>query len=400
MLLVVGVGGFDWVDAILIVLAILAAVRGFRLGAAMQVLSYGGFWLGLVVGAALAPLAVSHVTHEVTKAVVTLVVVFGAALVLGGLGRAVGGRLWRILRRIHLAVLDSGLGLAVAVVASMLASWLVALILVQGPSQTLAAGITNSRILRTMDAVLPSAPSLFNRVRSFVNTSGLPQVFAGLGPATAGPVITASGPTVQQAVRVAGPSMAEVVGAGCGQIQEGSGFVVAHDLVVTNAHVVAGIPNPVIIDRQGVRHAAQAIYFDPNFDLAVLRTTNLNEPPLPLDTSTVPRGAQGTVLGYPEGGPFTAVPAGVIQLLQAQAPNIYGQGTTTRPIYAIQAVVRPGNSGGPLVGTGGRVIGVVFSKSVSNPHLGYALASPQVAARVAQAEAHPSSPGTGACVSG
>ncbi|MGH9065256.1 MAG: MarP family serine protease [Acidimicrobiales bacterium] len=396
MLLVLGVGGFDWVDAILIVLAIIAAVRGLRLGAAVQVLSYGGFWLGLVIGALLAPLAAVHVDGSLGKAVVSLVIVFGVGAVVGALGRAVGTRLWRALRRIHLGPADAGLGVGVAVVATLLACWLAATILIQGPSQTLSAAIVHSRILRSMDQALPPAPSVFGRIRSFVNTSGLPPVFNDVVPA--GPVKVASGAAVEAAVARARPSMVEVVGMGCGQIQEGSGFVVAPGLVVTNAHVVAGIPDPVAIDQAGVRHQAVATAFDPRFDLAVLRVSGLHEPPLRLDSADVARGTDAAVLGYPEGGPFTSVPAGVIELFNAEGPDIYGQGTTLRPVYAIQAVIRPGNSGGPLVEANGEVIGVVFSKSVSNPHLGYALASPGVASRVAQAEAHPTAVATGRCV--
>lgn len=400
MLLVIGVGGFDWIDWVLIALAIVAAVRGLRLGAAVQVLSYGGFWLGLVVGALVAPLAVGQVRSQTGKAAVSLVVVFGVAAVLGAVGRGVGARLWRVLRKVHLAMADAGLGLGVAVVATLLACWLAATILIQGPSSRLAAAIANSRILTTMDRVLPPAPSVFNRIRGFVNTSGLPQVFAGIAPGTAGPVVVASGPAVQRAVQAAGPSMVMVVGQGCGQIQEGSGFVVAPGLVVTNAHVVAGIPDPVVVDRQGGHHPATAVLFDPRFDLSVLRAPGLTEPALHLDSSDVPRGTQAAVLGYPEGGPFTAVPAGVIQLFDATGPDIYGQGSTLRPVYAIQAQVRPGNSGGPLVEPNGEVVGVVFSKSVSTPDLGYALASPRVATEVGKAEAHPTHSGTGACVRG
>ncbi|MGH9069341.1 MAG: MarP family serine protease [Acidimicrobiales bacterium] len=398
MLLVVGVGGFDWVDAILVVLALLAAARGLRLGAAIQILSYGGFWVGLVIGALLAPLAAAQVTTSLSKAVVSLLVVFGVAALLGGVGRAIGSRLWRVLRRVHLAVADAGLGAAVAVIATLAACWLAGTILVQGPSQTLAAGIANSRILRSLDQVLPSAPSVFNRVQRFANTSGLPRVFTGIIQPSPKSVPLPRGPVVTAAVAKAGGSTVKIVGRGCGQIQEGSGFVVAPDLVVTNAHVVAGIPHPVVITADHVQHPAVAIEFDPRFDLAVLRTSNLNEPVLTLDTSAVGRGAQAAVLGYPEGGPFSPVPASVLQDFRARGSDIYGQGTTVRQVYAIHALVLPGNSGGPLVEPNGQVIGVVFSKSVSTPDLGYALASPGVAARVAEAEAHPAPSGTGSCV--
>jgi S1-C subfamily serine protease len=114
----------------------------------------------------------------------------------------------------------------------------------------------------------------------------------------------------------------------------------------------------------------------------------------------VSRGVEAAVLGYPGGGPFTAAPAGVMAVFQAQGRDIYGQGLTVRNVYEVQAVVRPGNSGGPLVQPDGEVIGVVFSRSTTNGDIGYALTSPGVVSRVVQAEAGSAPIGTGACAPG
>ncbi len=399
MLSVLGVNGFDWIDIVIILLALIAAARGLRLGAAVQLLSYGGFWLGLVAGALIAPSLVKGIHDAVTKAGVSLAIVFGVAIILGAIGRIVGTRLWSGLRHIHLGSIDAAGGVAVAVVATLLACWLAGTILVQGPSAVVASGISESGILRAMDRVLPPAPSVFSHIEAFVNTSGLPQVFNNIAPPPSGPVPQASPAQVNAAVAADYGSMVKIDGRGCGEIIEGSGFVVAPNLVVTNAHVVAGVPDPMVIGTNGVYHHAVAIYFNPNFDLAVLKTSGLNEPALHINTSDVARGTTGAVLGYPGGGPFTSGPAGVLSVLNAQGPNIYGSGTTTRLLYEIQANVQPGNSGGPLVEPNGLVIGVVFSKSVSYPNIGYALASPGVASRVAAAEANPTPSGTGSCVS-
>lgn len=398
MLSVLGVNGFDWVDVVVIVLALLAAARGLRLGAAIQLLSYGGFWLGLLAGAAVAPEVAAGIHSAVTRAAVSLAIVFGAAIVLGAIGRLIGGHLWQGLRRVHLGSADAALGLGVGLVATLLACWLAGTILVEGPIPALSSGISESGILTTLDKVLPPAPSVFARIEGFVNTSGLPQVFDDIAPVPAGSTGVASTAQVDAALSAAGPSMVKIYGQGCGQIQEGSGFVVAPNLVVTNAHVVAGIPRPMVIGRNGTYHAATAILFDPNFDLAVLETSGLDEPALRVDTSDIASGATAAVLGYPGGGPFAYGPAGVAEVLRAQGPNIYGNGSTTRTLYEIHADVQPGNSGGPLVEPDGEVIGVVFSKSVSYPDVGYALASPGVASRVAQAEADPTPSGTGSCI--
>ncbi len=396
----IGALKFGWVDVVVVVLVLLALARGRRRGAASQLLSYGGFWLGLLVGAAVAPLVVRHFHSLDAKALSAVIVVLVGGFVVGGIGGALGVRAWRLLRRGHLGPIDSVVGMAVAAVATLLACWLAGTILVVGPSPTISSGIEGSRVLKALDNDLPSAPSIFARVRRFADTSGFPQVFSGIGPPTSGPVQVANTPTVRAAVAGVGESMVKVVGAGCGGLLEGSGFVVAPDLIVTNAHVVAGIADPNVVGRNGGRHAAVAIAFDPRYDLAVLRTSGLNEPAVRLDRSTVPRGTTGSVLGYPGGGPFTAVPAGVMQSLEAEGPDIYGRGQTTRQVYAITAVVRPGNSGGPLVTGAGEVVGVVFSRSLANSHLGYALTSPGVVARVDQAERHPVPTSTGACAAG
>jgi len=165
---------------------------------------------------------------------------------------------------------------------------------------------------------------------------------------------------------------------------------------VTNAHVVAGIADPVVADGNG-SHRTSVVSFDPSFDLAVLRVSGLTEPPLTLDPDTVQRGTEAAVLGYPEGGSFTAKPAGVMAEFEAEGRNIYGQGLTLRNVYEVQAVVRPGNSGGPLVLPDGEVIGVVFSRSTTNDDIGYALTSPGVLSRVTRAGTDTTTVGTGPC---
>jgi S1-C subfamily serine protease len=205
------------------------------------------------------------------------------------------------------------------------------------------------------------------------------------------------------------PSTVKIEGTGCGVIREGSGFVVAPGLVVTNAHVVAGILSPFAIDEFG-RHPATAALYDPRLDIAVLRVPGLRDPPsTPLQGSAlVARGSTAAVLGYPEGGPFAAVPAGVADAFDATGLDIYGNATVTREIYELDAVVQPGNSGGPLVASGdaadgirdGTVIGVVFARSTTNADVGYALALPAVNHDIAEAESSDSTVSTGACAAG
>jgi S1-C subfamily serine protease len=385
-------------DVLLLVVVAVAAIEGLRLGAVLLTLSFVGFWLGMYLGAILASATVRWVHSQPSRTAVALITMIGCAILLGTLGRVLGARSFRALHRGKLGSVDSVLGVAVAVVASLLAVWLVASTLVNSSYPSLNSVIANSTIIRSLDNVLPAPPSVFSRVQAFLSQEGFPPVFAQLAPASAGPVTLPGAATVNAAVAAAGASTVKVVGEGCGQLQEGSGFVVAPGLVVTNAHVVAGIPHPTVDDASGT-HDTAVVFFDPSFDLAVLRT-NVTEPALALDSQTVPRQTQGAVLGYPGGGPFTYGPAGVMAEFEAQGRDIYGQGLTVRDVYEIEASVRPGNSGGPLVLPNGVVIGIVFSRSTTNDTIGYALTSPGVLTRVHQAEAATGTVGTGGCTNG
>jgi S1-C subfamily serine protease len=385
-------------DVLLLVVVAVAAIEGLRLGAVLLTLSFVGFWLGMYLGAILASATVRWVHSQPSRTAVALITMIGCAIVLGTVGRVLGARSFRALHRGRLGSVDSVLGVAVAVVASLLAVWLVASTLVNSSYPSLNSVIANSTIIRSLDNVLPAPPSVFSRVQAFLSQEGFPPVFAQLAPASAGPVALPDAATVNAAVAAAGASTVKVVGEGCGQLQEGSGFVVAPGLVVTNAHVVAGIPHPTVDDASGT-HDTAVVFFDPSFDLAVLRT-NVAEPALALDSQTVPRQTQGAVLGYPGGGPFTYGPAGVMAEFEAQGRDIYGQGLTVRDVYEVEASVRPGNSGGPLVLPNGVVIGIVFSRSTTNDTIGYALTSPGVLTRVHQAEAATGTVGTGGCTNG
>jgi S1-C subfamily serine protease len=399
----------NWVDYLLLILVALSAVRGLRLGAAMQVLSYGGFWLGLFVGALITPPLAAQVRTVTAKTVVAALTVFGMALLLGGVGRLVGARSSTALRRFRLGPLDSVAGVAVAVFATLVATWLVASILANSRFTTLDTALHDSRIVRAMNDVLPPMPSVFSRIESFLATAGFPVVFAGLPPQSVAPVTPPSSSAVSTAVAAAAPSTVQVEGGACGAIQEGSGFVAGPGLVVTNAHVVAGVAKPFVTDSAG-RHSAGTILFDPKLDIAVLRVPGLGDKALSLvaGSSPVRAGSTAAVLGYPEGGPFTYVPAGVAAAFTATGLDIYGTATTQREVYEIDAQVLPGNSGGPLVASGdaaqgipdGTVIGVVFARSTTNSGVGYALAMPAVEKDVSDAKSLTAHVGTGACTDG
>lgn len=383
------------VDLVVIVLVVSSAAHGLWVGASTQILSLLGAAAGLVIGAAIAQRVVSQSAGPLNRTLLTLAIIFGAAAALGAVGRTVGLRVWGAVRRIGAAPVDAALGAVVAAVGSLLASWLVASMLLSVPLPGLAEAIQRSFVLRAIDRVLPPAPAIVARIGNVLHTRGLPPVFAEFEPAPATPVQPPLPAEVQAAAARGRPSTLKVKGLACGFIEEGSGVVVAPGVLVTNAHVVAGASKPVVYAGTAVLPATPVL-FDDNLDLAVLRVPGLTAPALPLAPSDVPRGARGAALGYPGDGPFHVEPAAVRRAFDAVGRDIYNQDIVHRPVYELQARVRPGNSGGPVVTPDGTVIGIVFSKSTFRDDIGYAIRSSVVAARVRTAGRAAVS--TGACV--
>lgn len=390
----------NWVDVVLLVLVAISGVHGLRLGAAMQVLSFGGFWLGLFIGALITPPIARHFHGTVSKTVIAAVIVFGMAGLLGGLGRILGAQSSGFLQRLRLGQVDSAAGAVVAVFATLLVAWLLSSMLSTSRYTGLADAVDHSRIVRAMDSVLPPLPGVFSRVESFLANEGFPVVFTGLPPQTAGPVPLPGNAQIRAALLAGEPSTVQIAGTGCGVVQEGTGFVVAPGYVVTNAHVVAGIARPMVIDSSG-RHDAYPMVFDPELDLSILWTPGLDDPAIAIDPDVVARGASGVVMGYPEGGPFRYGAAGVEASFNANGLDIYGRNQTTRLVYQLAAEILPGNSGGPMVAPNGQVIGVVFARSTTSSGIGYALATPAVVSEVHTGESHDRARpvSTGGCVS-
>jgi S1-C subfamily serine protease len=174
-------------------------------------------------------------------------------------------------------------------------------------------------------------------------------------------------------------STVKVEGIAGDQGREGSGFVYAPRHVMTNAHVVAGIDDPsVLVGGVGTMYPARVVLFDPDRDVAVLYVPRLTAPVLRFD-DTAGRGDPAVVAGYPQDGALTLRAATVASTIEATGRNIYSTGTVTRQIYSVRSTVLPGNSGGPLLSTGGRVYGVVFARSTSDARTGYVLTAKEVA---------------------
>ena len=390
------------VDLIIVLLVAASAAHGFFRGAAIQICSFAGFWGGLALGAVIAPLVTRHVNSDIGKTTTAIVVVFGLAILMGGLGERLGAKIRTSLRVIMLGPLDSTVGAVIGVGSTLLIIWVITAMISIVSIPAISRPLSQSAIVRALVNTLPPAPGVFAGVGKLLAPSGLPQVFAGLEPLPPTPLPTPSTPVVEGAEAAAEESTLKIEGLGCGGIKSGSGFVAAPGLVVTNAHVVAGIDAPYVIDREGRPHRnTRVVVFDPEVDIAVLRVSGLpaSAKVLTLDRSNVPRGTDGAVLGYPGGGDFTAVPAVLLAQIEATGRDIYNQNVTTRSVYEIQAEVLPGNSGGPFVRPTGEVIGVVFSASVYLKNVGFALTGREVGPEIDRAEGQTAPVGTGACTS-
>jgi S1-C subfamily serine protease len=257
--------------------------------------------------------------------------------------------------------------------------------------------IRHSYIIKKLNAVLPQPPDIFAQLEKIISPNGFPNVFLGLEPqhTTISPKNTVN----NQAVIAAEDSIVKVQGAGCGGLVFGSGFVAAPNLVVTNAHVVAGIKNPQIVDRFKT-YKASAVWFDSNLDIAILRVNNLPDAPLTLSNNVLPDADAAVVIGFPGGGVLVIDNAAIIDHIKAIGRNIYNHGVVQRDIYEVQADVQEGDSGGPLLAPDGTVAGVTFAKSVSQDNVGYALLIDQVKPIVQQARQKTTPVSTGSCAQG
>jgi S1-C subfamily serine protease len=383
-------------DLFLLVLVVISGFTGYRRGFTLQAFGFGGLLVGLVVGALVAPAAAGIVESPTARAGVAVLVLLAVAAIGNAAGWFIGVHA-RDRAATRFGKADSVAGSAVAMAASLLAIWFIALNLANGPFPSVASEIRGSAVVRTLDAALPQPPSLLAQVRGLFNRFGFPDVFSGIPPLPAEPVDPPTQAEAAAAVAAAASSTVQVIGPACDAIQEGSGFVAAEGYVVTNAHVVAGMDDPEIRSAAGAS-GAETVLFDPDLDLAVLAVAAPPGPPLPLATEPLERGAPGAVLGYPQGGPLDARRAAVRRTIDAIGRDIYGRGEVERLVLELQTLVRPGNSGGPFVLPDGRVGGVVFAASSGDDDVGYAIASSEVNDILQSAIGRTSEVDTGPCI--
>ena len=366
----------DWLDLIIIILLISAVLRGLQLGLVRQFGSTLGFIGGLFIGALIGDKLLTRFAQTAgSRAFFTVLLTLGFAMVCSTLGEY-GGALLKYKMPKVVDEFDEGLGGIVGGITLLASVWLAAALFISLPSTTVQNQLHNSAIVSALDKNLPAAPDIIGRIGHLIVPDNFPEVFNGVEPNVNTNTSLPSMGALTAVVEHDEPSVVKIEGRGCGGIVEGSGFVASNDMVLTNAHVVAGIAAPYVLTDQGTLPAT-VVWFDPNLDFAILRVPGLNEASLSIVGSKVSNGTRGAVLGYPGGGQFSAVPAVVLQDFTAVGRNIYDQGETTRDVYSVKATVVPGNSGGPLINEQGAVVGIVFAQSTTYNQVGYALTTPQ-----------------------
>jgi S1-C subfamily serine protease len=346
------------IDWVIIVVTALFAVWGYAQGLIVGVFALSGFALGAFLGSRIAPFALHGGSASPYAALIGL----AGALFLGGMLAAgfevIGFRLRRRLTS-RLGALD-GLGGAVLIACvSLGVAWLAGAIALQtGGPRNLRRDIRGSEILQTLNAALPSSGPLLN---SLAHIDPVPEI-RGPAPQVSEP----AGRIVRDPdVRAARASTVKVLGSACGLGVAGSGWIAGDGVVVTNAHVVAGQEDTTVqLQGEGPRHDAEAIWFDPDNDVAILRSYGVSgAPPLRLDTAAPP-GTSAAILGYPENGAFDARPGRLGQTAMVTSQDAYGRGPIRRRITSVRGLVREGNSGGPMVDAEGKVVTTIFAATL------------------------------------
>ncbi|SCL21073.1 Colicin V production protein [Micromonospora nigra] len=363
-------------DLVLLLLMLVFAISGYRQGFVIGVLSFSGFFLGALLGLQIGPLFAQQFVDSGTRVLISLVAVFGLAVVGQALAGWLGSHLRRTINSDVAKRADDIGGAFVSLFAVLLVAWLVAVPLGSSSLPWLAASVRSSALLNVVDGVMPDeAQRLSTALRDTVDTNGFPDVFDGLtrtrarqveppDPALAGSQVVANGQ--RSVVKVLGSAPS------CSRRIEGSGFVYADDRVMTNAHVVAGTRS-VSVELRGERYDGEVVVYDPDRDLAVLHVPGLPGPSLRFAAGNAGSGADAIVLGFPLDGPYNAQSARIRDVDRITGPDIYSAGDVTREIYTIRALVRSGNSGGPLVSSNGLVLGVIFAAAADDPNTGFAV---------------------------
>jgi S1-C subfamily serine protease len=378
------VNGLDW---LLVVVVLAYALSGYWQGFVTGAFATAGLLLGGLVGVWLAPIALGDADPSLLVSLGALFIVILAASLGQGLLQYVGARIrdritWQPARAI-----DAIGGAALSAAAVLVVAWALGVAISGSRIGGITGPVRSSAVLAQVDEVMPTAAGQFlDAFNDVVGTTFFPRYLEPFSPER----IVEVSPGDERMLRDpdvarAGESVLKIRGTNdCGRGVEGTGFVYAPDRLMTNAHVVAGVDDPdVVVGDDTV--PATVVEYDPELDIAVLEFESGSLALLPFNDPASPAKSQDDVaiLGYPEDGPFDVRAGRIRDQQRLSSPDIYGDGKVIREVYSLRGLVRPGNSGGPVVSSAGEAVGVVFAASVTDEDTGYAL----TAAAVAQAAA-------------
>ena len=383
-------------DLLLIVIFISSIVVGYRRG----LLHTAAGLVGLILGGIAAYFVMPWVAAVVPLPEWRAPAAIAAALVLlslgGWLGALVGGALRHGARAAKLGVLDRVLG----AIGNLIVTAFVVALVGSGISAmgvpVLSPAVAGSRVLSALDQVTPApARSLLAELRTATLGGAIPWLVDVLDAPSQAPQLPAGGIDDADLARAA-ESVVRITGTAfqCGSNMSGSGFVVAEDRIVTNAHVVAGVTEPIVEAPGELAVEGRVVAFDAENDLALIAVSDLETPPLAI--ADAPAGTDVAVAGYPFGGPLELRPA---RVMSVGPITIQESGrTATRDIVTLAADVDHGNSGGPVLTGDGTVGGVVFAKSDSVENVGYAIPITTLAPLAAEAAQLTEPVDSGSCV--
>ncbi|WP_167001221.1 MarP family serine protease [Mumia sp. ZJ430] len=367
------------IDVVVVLVVVAYAVLGYLRGFVAGAFAMAGLLAGGVVGLVAAPLLLSNLDHGIQRSLLAVVIVLVLASAGQATGSHIGGRLRERVTHPPARSIDAVAGVVLSAVASLVVCWALGYAVSGSQIPGASTAVRGSKVLAAVDSVVPQGVrGALHSFDTVVDATLFPRYLEPFTPETIKPA-AAPDPAVLQRpeVKSARRSVARITGqAKCDRGLEGSGFVYASERVMTNAHVVAGVTQPMVTIR-GESYDATVVYYDPSLDVAVLRVPGLEARSLAFDPDAA-QGQSAAVLGFPENGPFDARAARIRSEQRLRSPDIYGTTQVVREVYALRALVRSGNSGGPVISEQGRVIGVVFAASISDSSTGYALTAGQV----------------------
>ena len=385
----------DW---LLIVLVLAYALSGYWQGFITGAFATTGLLLGGLFGVWLAPVALGDADPSLMVSLGALFIVILAASLGQAAMQLAGARIREKITWQPVRALDAAGGAVLSALAVLLVAWALGVAISGSRIGSVTPLVRESAVLSKVNAALPqSASNVLQAFNDVVGTSFFPRYLEPFAPERIvevgpGPKRLLTDPDVVRAE----PGVLKIRGTNdCGRGIEGTGFVFAPDRLMTNAHVVAGVDEPEV-EIDGTTESAEVVYYNPELDVAVLRLDTGSIDPLPFDT-TAKAEVGVAILGYPQDGPYDVEVARIRSEQRLRSPNIYGQGTVIREVFSIRGLVRPGNSGGPIVDSDGDVVGVVFAASVTDKDTGYALTADQVADSAGEGATSDDEVSTGDC---